>query len=65
MNDRQLLHLARQTLTVTEFDIWFTKHYRNLGRRTGSHELHISQEQWRHRLHTAETKLAQAITENT
>ena len=65
MTDRQLLQLARQTLTVTEFDIWFAKHYQNLGRRTGSHTLHISQEQWRYRLHTAETKLAQAITENT
>ena len=61
MTDRQLLALARKELTDQEFRVWFAKHYNGNGRRSGSLALGISEDAWRHRLRTAEAKLAPHI----
>lgn len=58
MNDRDLLHHARKELTHNEFKVWFAKHYAGHGRRSGSLALGITEDAWRHRLRTAEAKLA-------
>lgn len=61
MTDRQLLKLARDTLTHDEFTVWFAKHYANRGRRSGSLALGITEDAWRYRLRRAEHKLAPHI----
>lgn len=63
MNDRELLELARRTLTDIEFRVWFAKHYQDLGRRSGSLALGISEDAWRYRLTSATRRLDQAIRE--
>lgn len=59
--DTDLLQLARTTLTTPEFDVWFVKHYRHQGRRAGSLQLGITEEQFRHRLHQANLKIDKAL----
>ena len=59
--DRELLALARQTLTDVEYSVWFAKHYQALGRRSGSLTLGITEEAWRYRLTTATRKIDTAI----
>ncbi len=65
MTDRQLLLLARQHLTDPEFQVWFAKHYNGNGRRSGSLALNITPETFRHRLRSAEQKLATHLQETT
>lgn len=62
MTDRELLKLARHELTTTEFDVWFAKNYRELGRYSGSLALGITVDQYRYRLHTATQKIDRALT---
>lgn len=64
MTDRELLLLARNTLTLEEFSVWFAKHYAGNGRRSGSLALGITEDQWRYRLARATLKITVAI-ENT
>lgn len=59
--DRQLLELARDTLTRDEFNVWFAKHYQDLGRRSGSLALGITEEAFRYRLTAATLKVDAAL----
>lgn len=61
MTDRELLAVARHTLDEREFRVWFAKHYQDLGRRSGSVALGISEDSWRYRLACATRKLDAAL----
>lgn len=61
MTTRELIQLARNTLTPQELDVWLTKHIAGLGRRTGSRALGITETQWRYRLRNAHTKITAAL----
>lgn len=61
VTDRELIHLARTALATELFDVWFAKHYRDLGRRGGSASLGISEDAWRYRLRRADRTLATII----
>jgi hypothetical protein len=61
LSDRELIALAKRALTEQEFKVWFAKHYRYLGRRTGARALRISENQWRYRLGRAEVALDEAL----
>jgi DNA-directed RNA polymerase specialized sigma24 family protein len=61
LTDRELVALAKETLTEEEFKVWFGKTYRGLGRRAGAAALRISEEQWRYRLGRAKVRLDEAL----
>lgn len=61
MTDRQLIRLALNTLTTTEFDVWITRYYLGKGRRAGSQALNISEDAWRYRLSCADRKMNVAL----
>jgi hypothetical protein len=61
LSDRELIALAKETLSELEFGVWFAKYYRHLGRRQGSVTLRMSENQWRDRLTAADRKMGQAI----
>lgn len=63
MNDRELILLARNILTIDEFAVWLTKHIAGKGRRAGSLALGITEDAWRYRLANAERKIADALKE--
>lgn len=55
--DRELIAIARAVLSSDELDVWMSKHIHGYGRRSGSLNLGISEETWRHRLSTATRKI--------
>lgn len=59
--DRELIRRARRTLTDEEFAVWLTKHVAGKGRRSGSLVLGITEDAWRYRLRSAETKLEKGL----
>lgn len=61
MNDREMIRLARDTLTDAELRVWIAKHAQGLGRRAGSAALGISEDAWRYRLRCADRKMRMAI----
>ena len=61
MNNRDLLALARNTLTDDEIVVWIAKHYTGLGRRAGSLALGISEDAYRYRLAKADAAMHAAI----
>lgn len=56
--DRELIQYARLHLADGIFVVWFAKHYQGYGRRAGSLMLGITEEQFRHRLATADRAIA-------
>ena len=60
MTDRELIRLARDTLTRAEFDVWLSKRM-GYGRRAGSLRLCITEDAWRHRLRIATVKVEAAL----
>jgi hypothetical protein len=58
--DRDLIALARDTLTRDEFDVWISKNVVGYGRRAGSLALGITEEAWRYRLNAATRKVQAA-----
>ncbi len=57
MTDREIIRIARDTLTDQELEVWLAKHIAGKGRRSGSLALGISEEAWRYRLAQAERKI--------
>jgi DNA-directed RNA polymerase specialized sigma24 family protein len=55
--DRSLLRQASGILSPDELAVWVAKHYRGLGRRSGSRVLNITEEQFRLRLDRANRKM--------
>lgn len=63
MTNRDLLALARNTLTIDEFAVWTASTFSGLGRRAGSLALGISEEAFRWRLAKGARKMDAAINE--
>lgn len=61
MTDREIIRIARDTLTDHELEVWLAKHIAERGRRSGSLALGITEDAWRYRLAKADRKISAHI----
>lgn len=60
--DREIIRIARDTLTDAELEVWLAKHVAGKGRRAGSLALGITEDAWRYRLAQADRKIQAHLT---
>jgi DNA-directed RNA polymerase specialized sigma24 family protein len=63
MTLKEQLRLATQHLDPQALEVWIAKHLHGYGRRAGSLALGITEEQFRHRLHRADSTMKRILNE--